>query len=204
MKVIKVGFGVLAVAVFVSWFNFGTAYAQDFNTVWQNKWLKLNVVMKGNENSPGGPGLVTLTGRFPAFLKVLNWDASPPPFLNADLWVFDDDGMGWTRIPIQLNYITGTPLDFLTWTQNDTGVLTTGVGEMFTFTARITARLSRDGQSIQTATFKCLGGSFLEINPTGNTYEAAGMTMTGTLVPATFCNSLNNKQYPPCQPPQPE
>jgi len=199
---IKVGLGVLAVAIFISWFSFGTAHAQGPNyTIWEGEWLKVNTNFKGYErNLAGPPDWFTVNARFTMFVHITGW---VNPNFTADFYYYDDDLPGWQSVPVTLNYLHGSPLDFLIWVEND-GVAAPDIDRL-AFAARLSGKMNRAGTDLQTASFKCLGGYFIEkdtVDPLDPIYSASGVTMTGTLVPATFCNSTRNWQYPPCRGPQ--
>jgi len=199
MKKVKIGLGVFVAAVLIGSFFFSTAHAQVGYTIWEGKWLKLNTNFKGYEkNLPGPPDWLTVNARFTMFVYILSWN---DPNFSAEFWYYNDDSAAWQRVPVALHYIQGTPLDLLIWVQNDIGDITAGDGERFAFAARVTGKMDRTGTFLQTASFKCLGGYFIEIDtidPLDPIYQASGVTMTGGLVPATFCNSIRNQQYPPC------
>jgi hypothetical protein len=204
MKGIKVGFGVLALAIFISWFSLGTAHAQGpAFTDWEGRWLKVGTNFKGYErNLAGPPDWFTVNDRFTLFLFMGNpgsWNGSG---FAATFYYFDEDIGNWQPVPVTLNYLHGTPLDFLIWVLNDQGGIFPGNNtERLTFAARLSGKLNRAGTDLQTASFKCLGGYFIEIapdDPDGAIYAASGVTMTGTLVPLNFCDSARNLQYPPC------
>jgi hypothetical protein len=207
MNRIKVGFGVLALAIFISWFSFGTAYAQVGFDVWETRWLKVNTNFKGYErNLAGPPDWFTDYDRFTLYVYISSWndpDQTPntrDEYFSADFYYFDDLA-GWQSVRVTLNYLHGTPLDLLVWALNDQGVFPGDNTERLTFAARLSGKLMRGTTDLQTASFKCLGGYFIEIapdDPEGAIYAASGVTMTGGLVPATFCNSTTNQQYPPC------
>jgi hypothetical protein len=209
MKGIRVGFGVLAVAIFISWFSFGTAYAQgpDY-TKWEGRWLKVNTNFKGYErNLAGPPNWFTVNERFTMFLVFLSWndpDVTPntgDEYFSAAFEYYDEDLAGWQSVPVTLNYLHGSPLDFLIWVEND-GVAAPDIDRL-AFAARLSGKLNRVGDALQTVSFKCLGGYFIEkdtVDPLDPIYSASGVTMTGTLVPLNFCDSARNRQYPPCHP----
>jgi len=209
MKKVKIGLGVFLAAIFIGSFFLSTVHAQGVDyTIWEGTWLKVGTNFKGYErNFAGPPDWLPANERFTVFVNIFAWndpDATPnsgDEFFNAMLWVYDYGAIppAWQSMPIALNYIHGTPLDLLIWSQNDQGDITTGTGERLAFSARIKGTMDRTGTFLQTATFKCLGGYFVEMDPADPIYQAAGVTMTGTLIPATFCNSLTNQQYPPCQ-----
>ena len=119
MKGIKVGFGVLAVAIFISWFSFGAAHAQGPGyTIWEGKWLKVNTNFKGYErNLAGPPDWFTANDRFTMFVNISSWnnpDVTPntrDEYFSADFWYYDDNLAGWQSVPVTLNYLHGAPLD---------------------------------------------------------------------------------------------
>jgi hypothetical protein len=199
MKGIKVGFGVLAVVIFISLFSFGTAYAQVSYDIWEGRWLKVNTNFKGYErNLAGPPDWFTVNDRVTLFLNFLSWNN---PDFSAEFWYYDDSSFPpWQSLPVTLKYLHGTPLDLLIWALNDRDAFPTGDGERFTFAARLSGKLARTGDVLQTASFKCLGGYFIEIvtDPLDTIYAASGVTMTGTLVPLNFCDSPRNGPLPPC------
>jgi hypothetical protein len=202
MKRIKVGFGVLALAIFISWLSFGTANAQapGFN-IWEGRWLKINTNFKGYErNMAGLPDWFTVNDRFTLYLNIVSWNN---PDFSAVFWYYDQDSARWQDVPVTLNYLHGTPLDFLIWVLNDQGQdpFPADNTERLTFAARLSGKLMRGTTDLQTASFKCLGGYFIEIapdDPDGAIYAASGVTMTGTLVPLNFCDSARNSLLPPC------
>jgi hypothetical protein len=208
MKKVKIGLGVFVAAVLIGSFFFSTAHAQVGYNVWEGRWLKLNTNFKGHErNLAGPPDWFTVNDRFTLYMNILSWndpDQTPntrDEYFSADFWYYDENLAGWQSVTVALNYIHGTPLDLLIWVQNDIADITAGDGERLAFAARISGKLARTTPTLQTASFKCLGGYFIEIDsndPEGAIYSASGVTMTGGLVPATFCNSPNNQQYPPC------
>jgi hypothetical protein len=123
-------------------------------------------------------------------------------YFSADFYYFDDLA-GWQSVTVRLYYLHGTPLDLLIWALNDQGAFPADNTERLTFAARLSGKMNRAGDALQTASFKCLGGNFIEINPDdpdGAIYAASGVTMTGTLVPLNFCDSARNSLLPPCLP----
>ena len=93
----------------------------------------------------------------------------------------------------------------LIWSQTDTGNIAAGNGERNAFLARITGKMDRTGTFLQTGTFKTFAGLLVEVyppsDPDGPLYHGSALTMTGNLIiPATFCKSTKNQQYPPCWP----
>jgi hypothetical protein len=205
MKAIKVGFGVLAVAIFISWFSFGTAYAQIGYDVWVDRWFKVNTNFKGYEHNPAGPpDWFTVNARFTMYVHITAW---VDPNFTADFWYYSDDIANWQQVtPITLNFLNGSPLDFLIWVENNGTGLPQGDIDRLAFAARISGKLARTTPTLQTASFKCLGGYYIEKDtsePLDPIYQLSGVTMTGTLIPLNFCDSARNLQYPPCLPPQP-
>jgi hypothetical protein len=204
----KAGIGVLIVAVLVSCLVFSTVHAQVTYTIWQGSWFKINLVSKGYERNIGGtPEWSPLNGRFTAFLNIGAWTDPGGPEGNetfaADI-IYSDEAGGWTYVPVTLHRIHGNPLDIFIWSQTDNGNIAAGTGSRIGFLARISGKLDKAGTSLQTGTFKSLAGYNIEMNPTdplGPLYEPMSLTMTGTLIiPATFCKSKANQNYPPCLP----
>ena len=219
MKKVRICLGVFVTAVLIGSFFFSTAHAQgpDY-TIWEGTWFKVNTNFKGYErNLAGPPDWLTANDRFTSFVRIGTYN-DPSGLIegdetfDADIWYYDDTTpspawgpmapvSGWVPIPVVFNRIHGNPLDILIWSQTDTGSLTDGSGgQRMAFAARISGKMDRTGAFLQTASFKCLGGYFVEMDsdPLDSIYEASGITMTGTLVPATFCNSIRNQEYPPC------
>jgi hypothetical protein len=202
MRMVKVGLSILVMAIFMSGFFSGTAHAQGVDeTIWEGTWFKLNTNFKGYErNLAGSPDWFSANYRFTIFANILTWNG---PGFSAVFWYYDDDIADWVAVPIDLYYIHGTPLDLLIFAFNDQGDIFTGDGEALSFAARITGKLDKTGEALQTGKFKSLGGYFIEIDtsvPLDPIYQGSGVTMTGTLIPANFCASPKNQQYPPCGP----
>jgi hypothetical protein len=198
MKKVKIGLGVFLAAVLIGSFFFSTAHAQVGFDVWEGRWLKVNTNFKGYErNLAGPPDWFTVNDRFTLFLNFLSWN---DPDFSAEFWYYDEDSARWQSVPVTLNYLHGTPLDFLIWVENE-GAIPPDIDKL-ALVARISGKLARTTPTLQTASFKCLGGYFIEKDTTSDPfdpiYAASGVTMTGTLVPLNFCDSARNSQYPPC------
>jgi hypothetical protein len=213
MKIFRLGFGVLVVAVIISLFAFGTVHAQTI-TDWEGRWFKINVTGKGFERDnsiPVTPKWKPFSFRGFAFIHLrpnpngYN-DPTPAPgdeYFAADLWIYSDvfDPPAWDPIPIDLHHVPGTDLDFLVWCQYDKpgGDIATGNGHRVAFSARITGKLSRDLTHLQTAAIKSIGSYTIEIDSADNIYEAESFNFTGTMIdPDVFCKPLRNKGLPPC------
>jgi hypothetical protein len=202
MKKMKIGLGVFVAAILIGSFFFSTAHAQGVDyTVWEGRWLKVNTNFKGYErNLAGPPDWFTVNARFTMFVKIVSWNN---PGFTADFWYYNDDIADWQQVtPVTLNYLHGTPLDFLIWVEND-GAVAQGDIDRLAFAARLSGKMNRAGTDLQTASFKCLGGYFIEKDTSNQfdpIYQLSGVTMTGTLVPLNFCDSARNSQYPPCFP----
>jgi hypothetical protein len=222
MKKVRIGLGVFVAAVLIGSFFFSTAHAQGVDeTIWEGKWFKVNMNFKGYErNFAGPPDWSPANDRFTGFVNIGPWTDPDggivgDEYFDAQIWYYDEGAVptltgsvagvpvigGWVPIPVVFNRIHGTPLDIVIWSQTDQGSLTDGTaGQRLAFAARISGKMDRTGAFLQTATFKCLGGYFVEMNSDllDSIYQGSGITMTGTLIPATFCNSPTNQQYPPC------
>ena len=217
MKKVKIGLGVFVAAVLIGSFFFSTAHAQgpDY-TIWEGTWFKVNTNFKGYErNLAGPPDWFTANERFTTFVRIGTYN-DPSGLIegdetfDAEIWYYDDTPAppgwgpmvpltGWVSMPVVFNRMHGNPLDLIIWSQTDQGDITTGNGERLAFTARITGKMDRTATFLQTASFKCLGGYLVEMDPADPFYQASGVTMTGTLVPATFCRSTANQGTPPCR-----
>ncbi len=210
MKKVKMGFGVFLAAILIGSFFSSTVHAQVLYTVWEGAWFKINLVSKGYErNLAGTPDWSPLNGRLTAFLNIGAWNdpngsIEGDETFAAEIYFYDDGGLGWQNMPVILNRIHGNPLDIFVWSQTDTGSIAAGHGERIGFLARITGKMDKTVASLKTGTFKSLAGYLVELNPDdslGPLYEVSGLTMTGNLIiPATFCKSKTNQQYPPCSP----
>ncbi len=210
MKKVKIGLGVFLAVLLIGSLFFSTVHALVPYTIWQETWFKINIVVKGYErNMPGPPDWSPLNGRFTAFMKIVTWN-DPNPLIEGDetfaaeIHFYDDDVQKWESKPVTLNRIHGNPLDIFIWSQTDDGDIATGSGKRIAFLARITGKTDKTGASLQTGTFKSLTGYNIEMDPSdplGPLYEPSALTMTGNLIiPATFCKSKTNQQYPPCLP----
>jgi hypothetical protein len=64
--------------------------------------------------------------------------------------------------------------------------------------ARLTGTMDKTGTFLQKGKFKSLAGSHTKLDPGTQTYQGAGLTITGSLIiPATFCTG-KNLGTPPC------
>jgi len=210
MKKVKIGLGVFLAAVLIGSFFLSPAHAVVPYTIWEDTWFKINIVAKGYErNMPGPPDWLPLNGRFTAFMNIVTWNdpngsIEGDETFAAEIHFYDDDAQKWQIMPVTLHRIHGTSLDIFVWSQTDDGDIATGSGKRIAFLARITGKMDKNGVSLQTGTFKSLAGYNIEMDPDpldslGPLYEPSGLTMTGNLIiPATFCKSKTNQQYPPC------
>ena len=208
MKKVKIGLGVFLAVVLIGGFFLTPAHAVVPYTIWEDTWFKINVVAKGYERNSGGtPDWLPLNGRFTAFMNIGIWN-DPNASIEGDetfaaeIHFYDDDAQKWQIMPVTLHRIHGTSLDIFVWSQTDDGDIATGSGKRIAFLARITGKMDKNVVSLQTGTFKSLAGYNIEMDPLdslGPLYEPSGLTMTGNLIiPATFCKSKTNQQYPPC------
>jgi len=210
MKKAKIGLGVFLGVILIGSFFFSTVHAQVVDyTIWEDTWFKLNVAVKGYERNLGGPPPDWLpdNGKFTAFLHIGAW-TDPSPLIEGDesyaanLYYYDEDAGVWlNRTLTALSRVHGNPLDLLVYSNWGTGSAASGILESIRFMGRITGKLDKAGTSLQTAKFKSLAGSHTKLDSATQTYQGAGLTITGSLIiPATFCLSTKNQQYPPCLP----
>jgi len=208
MKKVKIGLGVfLAVVLFGSSF-FSTVHAQVLYTIWEDTWFKLNVAVKGYERNLGGtPDWLPDNGKFTAFLHIGAW-TDPNPSIEGDesyvanLYYYDEDIAGWQNRPVPLGRIHGNPLDILIYTGWGTGSAASGNVESIRFMGRITGKLDKTGTLAPTSKFKSLAGSHTKLDSATQTYQGAGLTITGSLIiPADFCSKSANLTTPPCTTP---
>jgi hypothetical protein len=210
MKKMKIGLGVFLAVVFIGSFFFNTVHAQVSYTIWEDAWFKINMVSKGYERNFGGtPDWLPLNEKFAAFINIGTWtdpngSIEGDEIFDAGIYYYDDDTAGWQNISVIFHRIHGNPLDIFIWSQTDDGDISVGNGLRITFLARITGKMDRAGTSLQTGKFKTLAGYVIEmdpLDPISPLYEPSDLTMTGNLIiPATFCKSTKNQQYPPCLP----
>ena len=200
--------GVLVIAVLITCFGFSAVHAQVPYTIWEGTWFKTNLVFKGYDRNLGGtPDWLPDNGKTSLFFHIGTWtdpngSIEGDETFAAEVYHYDKD-TGWEITPLNLHRIHGNPLDIFIWSQIDTGDFatgnfTTGVGQRITFLARISGKMDKAGTSLQKGTFKTLAGYEIQLEPF---YYVSGDTITGNLIiPATFCTSKTNQQYPPCWP----
>jgi len=145
-------------------------------SIWIGKWFKITEKNKGY--NAAGSGLIKDEATFVGYLKLWGWDPATK-LLQGDRYEQDPQTAQWSSQPLNLNFIAGNDLDFLCWSQ--TTEFTAG------FTARIQGR--QVSGALQSATFKTLGGYYVEMSSGAGASEpehfVGGLTITGSLVPET-------------------
>jgi hypothetical protein len=110
MRIVRVSVIVLAAAtLFLFTLVPSRAQSADFGS-WAGKWFKVSVTPAAYCLEEGD--LYKDSAKFTAYLKSWNWD-SGQKILFADLYVYHENRDEWQVIPFNLNYFSGTPLDFL-------------------------------------------------------------------------------------------
>lgn len=170
MKMGKFWFSNLMVVILIGFFSLSTANAWDMDD-WGGKWFSITVKQKGYVygsqalNLGFGSDNETAT----TFLKITGWDGN---FLYGFV-IYSGEDEALEAKPLNLKVIAGTNLDFLCYFPESKIISTMTMG----FTARITGKLNTKTGSLKSATFKSLGGYYLEEE--SSEYFAGGLTITG-------------------------
>jgi hypothetical protein len=150
--------------------------AEDMS-VWVGKWFNLTEKDSGYYKDTGEV-LQRESFTQVEYLKFWNWDPVSKTF-QADRYWQDANSGQWISEPITLNYLAGSRLDFLCWSQM-TGDVT------FVFTARIQGREIKG--ALGRATFKTLGGYYIDSSSASkdkagsSEQNAGGLSISGNLI----------------------
>ena len=139
-----------AVTVTVSNASPGSDTGSDM-TNWVGTWFKVRVDSEGY--SVGETAMTPVHDTIAGYLEITAWNSDTKIF-EATLHGQNDAEAGWSSIPLQLRYISGSSQDLLCWSQ------VTGDTDNYGFTARIRARM-RKGVLVS-ATFKTVGGYYVQ------------------------------------------
>jgi len=172
MKGKRIGWSGLAVLVMAVTFFLSPAHAQVPDlSLWEGTWHRLN--LRETELEFDGSKMVRSNLNSTLFLNINNQNGA---ILNATIWV--QEGGSWMSIPIPINIIGGTSLDFLCYVELK---MTDIFGTTFLgFTAQVTGRMT--GGVLRSASMKSLGGYSWEIGP-GDAL-AGSVSINGSLMNA--------------------
>jgi hypothetical protein len=170
MKIRKVWLVGLMVGIFIGCLIVNIAHAQDM-AIWTGKWFKVTIKYSGyniNESGVISPHQATEVN----YLKILNVDEANK-VLNFHGYTYEDGQ--WRGESVDFRYTGGSSLDFLCYYFVCEG------GEedryCFGFTGRIQGKMK--GGILTSAIIKSLGGFEWDVDGK----EAAGVTVTGSLIP---------------------
>jgi hypothetical protein len=148
-------------------------------SVWVGKWFKLTEKNTGFVAGSSGGSLTNEKLSLVAYVKFWRWDQANR-VLQGDQYTKDGQTGQWMSEPLMLDFIAGSHLDFLC-SSGVAGDVTMG------FTARIQAKEGNEG--LGSATFKTLGGYYIEENKQSGSgsgsseYFVGGLSITGNLIP---------------------
>ncbi len=115
---------VLALSLFLM-MNSAHAQAPDLSG-WVGKWFKIS--LSGSGNCIETSELSKSPSKYTGYLKLRSW-SSAEGILTADFYYYKKDA--WEIITLELNYFSGSELDFLFWFEGTVGNhLLSGVGQI--------------------------------------------------------------------------
>ena len=170
MKIRKVWLVGLMVGIFIGCLIVNIAHAQDM-AIWNGIWFKVTTKYSGYDTNESGviSPYKKITGVH--YLKILNVDETDK-VVNLLNYFYENDE--WQREFGEWRYTGGNSLDFLCYYFECEGK---DLHYCFGFTGRIQGKMK--GGILTSATIKSLGGFEWD----APAKEAAGVTITGSLIP---------------------
>jgi hypothetical protein len=177
MKTGKFWFSNLVVVILIGFFSLSTANAWDMDD-WNGKWFSITVKQKGYAHGSSGLnlGFSSDNETSKTYFKIIGWNPSGFPNFLIGYVIISNEDEPLEAVRFNLKYIAGTPLDFLCHFPESELIPGMTIG----FTARITGKENTKTGGLKSATFKSLGGYYLDLE-TNDSY-VGGSTITGKWV----------------------